>query len=170
MNKETKNQIASVMLQSGTPEQQEEALAYCGLSKRALTNQDDANAEQTSKKIRELNQKVAQQEKQIQQLQMALADTEALEAGTAERCCRWRESHKMSQAKVIEKSAVIERLQLAIKAVEIDSDECMDFDECTAMLIPLDTYHQLIEAIPTDSKQILADWMREQKDVQNDNK
>jgi hypothetical protein len=93
---------------------------------------------------------------------MALADTEALEAGTAERCCRWRESHKMSQAKVIEKSAVIERLQLAIKAVEIDSDECMDFDECTAMLIPLDTYHQLIEAIPTDSKQILADWMREQ--------
>jgi hypothetical protein len=32
-------------------------------------------------------------------------------------------------------------------AVEIDSDECLDFDECTAMLVPLDSYNELIEAI-----------------------
>lgn len=115
MNKETKNQIASVMLQSGTPEQQEEALAYCGFSKRAPTNRDDANAKQTSKKIRELTQKVAEQAKQIQHLQMALADTEALEAGTAERCERWRGSYKMSQEKVIEQAAVIEKLQEWVK-------------------------------------------------------
>ena len=32
-------------------------------------------------------------------------------------------------------------------AVEIDSDECLDFDECTAMLVPIDVYNELIEAI-----------------------
>ena len=32
MNDQTKDQIASVMLQHGTPEQQKEALLYCGVS------------------------------------------------------------------------------------------------------------------------------------------
>jgi len=36
-------------------------------------------------------------------------------------------------------------LLAAIEAVQIDAEECLDFDECTAMLVPIDTYHALIE-------------------------
>lgn len=36
-------------------------------------------------------------------------------------------------------------LAAAIEAVQIDAEECLDFDECTAMLIPIDTYHALVE-------------------------
>ncbi len=38
-------------------------------------------------------------------------------------------------------------LLAAIEAIEIDAEECLDFDECTAMLVPIDTYHKLMEAI-----------------------
>lgn len=40
-----------------------------------------------------------------------------------------------------------DELLSAAEAVEIDSDEVLDFDECTAMLVPLDTYHKLMEAV-----------------------
>lgn len=36
-------------------------------------------------------------------------------------------------------------LLAAIEAVQIDAEECLDFDERTAMLVPIDTYHALIE-------------------------
>ena len=38
-------------------------------------------------------------------------------------------------------------LLAAAEVIEINSDEVMDFDECTAMLIPMDDYHRLMEAI-----------------------
>ena len=37
----------------------------------------------------------------------------------------------------------------AAEAIEIAAEECLDFDECTAMLVPIDAYHRLIEAIPS---------------------
>ena len=40
-----------------------------------------------------------------------------------------------------------DELLAAAEAIEINSDEVMDFDECTAMLIPMDDYHRLMEAI-----------------------
>lgn len=40
-----------------------------------------------------------------------------------------------------------DKLLAAAEAIEIDAEECMDFDECTAMLVPIDTYHKLMEAI-----------------------
>lgn len=40
----------------------------------------------------------------------------------------------------------MDKLVAAALAVEKDSDEVLDFDECTAMCIPMDTYHALIEA------------------------
>ena len=40
-----------------------------------------------------------------------------------------------------------DELLAAAEAIEIDSEECLDFDECTAMLVPIDTYHKLTEAI-----------------------
>lgn len=57
-------------------------------------------------------------------------------------------------------AAVILKLREAIKAVEIDSEEVLDFDEFTAMMVPMDTYHALIEAlpIPDDSDQVLKEW------------
>lgn len=58
-------------------------------------------------------------------------------------------------------AAVILKLREAIKAVEIDSEEVLDFDEFTAMMVPMDTYHALIEALPTpdDSAQVLKEWL-----------
>lgn len=40
-----------------------------------------------------------------------------------------------------------DELLAAAEAIEINSEECLDFDECTAMLVPIDDYHKLIEAI-----------------------
>lgn len=40
-----------------------------------------------------------------------------------------------------------DELLAAAEVIEINSDEVMDFDECTAMLIPMDDYHRLMEAI-----------------------
>lgn len=38
-----------------------------------------------------------------------------------------------------------DELLAAIKVIETNAEECMDFDECTAMLVPIDDYHRLIE-------------------------
>ena len=35
----------------------------------------------------------------------------------------------------------------AAEAIEIDAEECLDFDDCSAMLVPIDTYHKLMVAI-----------------------
>ena len=40
-----------------------------------------------------------------------------------------------------------DELLAAAEAIEIDAEECLDFDECTAMLVPIDTYHKLMGAI-----------------------
>ena len=40
-------------------------------------------------------------------------------------------------------------LLAAAEVIEINSDEVMDFDDCTAMLVPIDDYHKLMEAIAT---------------------
>ena len=40
-----------------------------------------------------------------------------------------------------------DELLAAAEAIEIDAEECLDFDECTAMLVPINTYHKLMEAI-----------------------
>ena len=37
------------------------------------------------------------------------------------------------------------------EVIEINAEECLDFDEYTAMLVPIDDYTNLIEAI-TNSK------------------
>jgi len=39
------------------------------------------------------------------------------------------------------------RLREAINAAEIDGEEVLDFDEFTAYMIPLDTYHALTDAL-----------------------
>ena len=40
-----------------------------------------------------------------------------------------------------------DELLAAAEAIEIDAEECLDFDDCSAMLVPIDTYHKLMEAI-----------------------
>ena len=40
-----------------------------------------------------------------------------------------------------------DELLAAAEAIEIAAEECLDFDDCTAMLVPIDAYHKLIEAI-----------------------
>ena len=58
-------------------------------------------------------------------------------------------------------------LLAAVKAIEINADECLDFDECTAMLVPIDDYHRLIELADISinicgepEKQAKTDWIK----------
>lgn len=39
-----------------------------------------------------------------------------------------------------------DELLAATEAIAINSEECLDFDECTAMLVSIDDYHKLMEA------------------------
>ena len=56
------------------------------------------------------------------------------------------------RAKVAELEAALRKVVKAFDVVEIDSEECLDFDECMAMLVPLDAYHGMSEAITTINK------------------
>ena len=61
-------------------------------------------------------------------------------------------------------AATIKTLKAAWNAVETDSDECLDFDECTAMLVQLDTYNAMSDAIealsiPDNSAEVLQQWL-----------
>ena len=40
-----------------------------------------------------------------------------------------------------------DELLAAAEDIEIYAEECLDFDECTAMLVSIDAYHGLMEAI-----------------------
>ena len=40
-----------------------------------------------------------------------------------------------------------DELMAATEAIAINSEECLDFDECTAMLVSIDDYHKLMEAV-----------------------
>ena len=51
---------------------------------------------------------------EVERLRMALADTEALELGTAERCKRWRESYKMQEQQLAASQLEAKRLRDAI--------------------------------------------------------
>ena len=42
-----------------------------------------------------------------------------------------------------------DELLAAAEAIEINAEECMGFDDCTAMLVPIDDYHKLMDAIAT---------------------
>ena len=84
----------------------------------------------------------ASRDAEIQRLQFALADAEALELGTAERCDQLR--------------AQINRLLDAVKVIETDSEEVLDFDEWTAMCVPMDSYHDLVDAAEATPEQSLA--------------
>lgn len=60
---------------------------------------------------------------------------------------RQKDTERLStlSSKVLELERQNTEMAAAIEAVRIDADECLDFDECTAMLVPLDTYHALVE-------------------------
>ena len=53
-------------------------------------------------------------------------------------------------------SAQINRLLDAVKVIETDSEEVLDFDECTAMCVPMDSYHDLVDAAEATPEQSLA--------------
>ena len=59
------------------------------------------------------------------------------------------ERYKLGVIGVDYKSTKQQRDELlaAAEAIEIDAEECLDFDDCSAMLVPIDTYHKLMEAI-----------------------
>ena len=87
---------------------------------------------------------IESQAAQIAHLQMALADTEALEAGTSER--------------FLKQAAQIGVMRAAINDVEVDAEECMGFDGFTAMLLPMDTYHAIVESAETHQSQALEQF------------
>ena len=57
-----------------------------------------------------------------------------------------------------EQAAQIEMMRQAIQALENDSEECLDFDECTAVLVPIDTFHALIDPMVLSPDQALEQF------------
>ena len=63
------------------------------------------------------------------------------------------------QKQVIERQAAqIEMMRQSIQALENDSEECLDFDECTSVLVPIDTFHALIDAMVLSPDQALEQF------------
>lgn len=69
-------------------------------------------------------------------------------------------AHRVSEIEAQLAASQLREKQLreAWNAIEIDSDECLDFDECTAMLVQLDTYNAMAEAVglPTSTEALDA--------------
>ena len=92
----------------------------------------------------------------------------AFQAGAASRdaeVAQWQkiidEEAKDSALVIIERdqlSAQINRLLDAVKVIETDSEEVLDFDECTAMCVPMDSYHDLVDAAEATPAQSLAEY------------
>ena len=90
------------------------------------------------------------------------------QAGAASRdaeVAQWQniidEEAKDSALVIIERdqlSAQINRLLDAVKVIETDSEEVLDFDECTAMCVPMDSYHDLVDAAEATPEQSLAEY------------
>ena len=74
----------------------------------------DSNLPAWLDEIESLRAKVVELEQKNARLRFGLADTEALELGTAERCKRWRESYKLSQQQLTSAQADNQRLRDAL--------------------------------------------------------
>ena len=86
----------------------------------------------------------ASRDAEIQRLQFALADSEALELGTAERCDQLR--------------AHINMLRDAFQTFIDEHEECQDADEWMAELCSIEALHVAGEALDTTPEQSLAEY------------
>jgi hypothetical protein len=77
---------------------------------------------------------------EIHHLQMALADTEALELGTAEKCDQLREQVAM--------------LREAFQTFIDEHEECSDADDWLAMMCSCEAYHVANEALAASEPKI----------------
>lgn len=108
---------------------------------RPLYDQDTVDAllaEINAERALSFRNQVAELEKQRDELQSeleAMKQSVAI-AATCNHVARMEQAEKQR-----------DELLAVIKAIEINAEECMDFDEFTAMLVPIDDYHKLIEAI-----------------------
>ena len=59
----------------------------------------------------------------------------------------YKEECEALRQRVLELKKQRDELLEAAEAIEINAEECLDFDECTAMLVQIDDYHKLMEAI-----------------------
>ena len=104
--------------------------------------------------LEQLRQRVQELEKDCDEYhQVAMNHIHANEKLTAERDALL-EANRIACEDLLERHDRIAELKqqrnellAAAEAIEIDAEECLDFDECTAMLVPIDTYHKLMEAI-----------------------
>jgi len=51
------------------------------------------------------------------------------------------------QAAAASRDAEVAELVVALDAMHNDSDECMDFDECTGMFVPIDEWNAVFEVL-----------------------
>ena len=82
----------------------------------------------------------ASRDAEIHHLQMALADTEALELGTAEKCDKLREQVAM--------------LREAFQTFIDEHEECSDADDWLAMMCSCEAYHVANEALAASEPKI----------------
>lgn len=54
---------------------------------------------------------------------------------------------RLRDEQIAKLTAERDELLAATEAIAINSEECLDFDECTAMLVSIDDYHKLMEAV-----------------------
>ena len=54
---------------------------------------------------------------------------------------------RLRDEQIAKLTAERDELLAATEAIAINSEECLDFDECTAMLVSIDDYHKLTEAV-----------------------
>lgn len=108
----------------------------------AVVDLDEAGSIIANKniKIDYLNQKIAAAEARIAELE---AENEQLSLYK-----QLADEYGLSVfADLAELQKQRDELLSAAEAIEIDAEECLDFDECTAMLVSIDDYHKLVEAI-----------------------
>lgn len=102
--------------------------------------QDELIALQGGNEIEKLRQRVAELDKERDRLS-ELCDKWNFE------CDDMREDNNRLANVADALKQQRDELLAAAEAIEIDAEECLDFDDCSAMLVSIDAYHKLIEAI-----------------------
>ena len=96
----------------------------------------------------------------IEQLRQRVAELENERDRLSELCDKWnfecddmREDNNRLANVADALKQQRDELVAAAEAIEIDAEECLDFDDCSAMLVSIDAYHKLIEAIASVKEQ-----------------
>ena len=97
--------------------------------------------------IKEIALRIAEKDERIAELETYLKsetkDKESAQESFGTVWSKWQRCEK----RIAQLEKQRDELLAATEAIAINSEECLDFDECTAMLVSIDDYHKLMEAV-----------------------